>query len=236
MKLASIFPVANIEKTFNQSFAMMLAHLKEYYPECENNNCYKIMDNSLIELGGAVNIETVIEAARSCSADEIILPDVFKDGEATMALATDTLEYLRTNGLLHEFKLMAVCQGKDKEEFEKCFSFLNNLPEIHCIGIPKVMNTIIPGGRPALEYLWERGKTSKCIHLLGCWTSLKEIFEYKNPQLIRSIDTCIPALLSKTTADPFMDRPLKTIDLINDKIREDNYEQMVYHFKNLNLI
>ena len=89
MKLASIVPMKNVERTFDGDYAMMLTHLAKYYPKRKDlpyasRQCYRILDNSLIELGGAVDMEQLIEAAEMCEADEIILPDVFKDATATL--------------------------------------------------------------------------------------------------------------------------------------------------------
>lgn len=217
MKLASIVPMKNVVNTFDGDYAMLLAHLKDYYPARSNKNCYVIMDNSLIELGGAVDVETVYNAAKQCGADEFILPDVFQDADATIKEVTKSIGWLYTNNHIHEIKLMAVCQGATIDDFIRCFRTLEQIPEIHCIGIPKVAATLMPGGRPALEPLWVG--SPKAIHLLGCWTNLGEFTRYQRPALIRSCDTCIPALLStKGIRSAWCDRPEKTIDLINDEI------------------
>lgn len=226
MKLASIVPMKNVAYTFDGDYAMLLAHLKDYYPERRNKNCYVIMDNSLIELGGAVGVETVYNAAKQCGADEFILPDVFQDADATIKEVTKSLGWLYTNDHIHEMKLMAVCQGATIYDFIRCFRTLEQIPEIHCIGIPKVAATLMPRGRPALEYLWQG--SPKAIHLLGCWTNLVEFTQYERPSLIRSCDTCIPALLStKGIRSPWYDRPEKTIDLINDEILWGDYSYIM---------
>lgn len=226
MKFASIVPMKNVEYTFLGDYAMLLAHLKDYYPKAHNKNCYVIMDNSLIELGGAVDVETVYNAAKQCGADEFILPDVFQDAKATITTVMESIEWLRCNNHLGEMRLMAVCQGATIDDFIRCFRTLEQIPEIHCIGIPKVAATLMPGGRPALEHLWEG--SPKAIHLLGCWTNLSEFTRYQRPALIRSCDTCIPALLSThDIRNAWCDRPEKTIDLINDEIHWGAYNDIL---------
>ena len=216
----------NVANTVDGDYAMLLAHLKDYYPERRNKNCYVIMDNSLIELGGAVDVETVYNAAKQCGADEFILPDVFQDADATIKEVTKSIGWLYTTEHIHEMKLMAVCQGATIGDFIRCFRTLEQIPEIHCIGIPKVAANLMPGGRPALEYLWQG--SPKAIHLLGCWTNLIEFTKYERPALIRSCDTCIPALLStKGIRSPWHDRPEKTIDLINDEILWSAYSDIM---------
>lgn len=216
----------NVAHTFDGDYAMLLAHLKDYYPKEHKRNCYVIMDNSLIELGGAVDVETVYKAAKQCNADEFILPDVFRDASATIEEVTKSIGWLYTTEHIHEMRLMAVCQGATIEDFTRCFKALEAMPEIHCIGIPKVAATLLPEGRPGLEYLWQG--SPKAIHLLGCWTNLREFCEYKHPSLIRSCDTCIPALLAVNQIScAWQDRPAKTIDLVNDRIRFCHYDDIL---------
>lgn len=226
MKLASIVPMKDVAHTFDGDYAMLLAHLKDYYPEKRNRNCYVIMDNSLIELGGAVNVETVYNAAKQCGADEFILPDVFQDADATIQKVVESIWWLYSHGHMDEFRLMAVCQGETIEDFIRCFKRLNDIPEIHCIGIPKVAAGLSLFGRPGLEPIWQNSR--KAIHLLGCWNNLSELTEYERPSLIRSCDTCIPALLStRDVSFAWTDRPEKTIDLINDQIHWDSYSKIM---------
>lgn len=234
MKLVSIVPVADITHTFDGPYAMMLTHLAEadYYPECKNPNCYKILDNSLIELGGAVDIDRVLAAAYKIKADEIILPDMFRDGIRSYELAEKYSKELHERNI--PFRMMAVCHGRTKEEFEECFHKLEKLPYIHCIGIPKVSEELTPTGRPGLEYLW--ANSTKTIHLLGCWTNMHELIEYKNPQKIRSCDTCIPALNSNYNLGAFDDRPHKTIDLVKDKINWPEYDKIIDTMRKYHLI
>lgn len=222
MKLASIVPMKNVERTFEGDYAMMLAHLANYYPKRDElhkefRKCYRILDNSLIELGGAVDMEQLLAAAEQCEADEIILPDVFKDSCATIESVTKALEWLGSRNMLRKYRLMAVCQGDTPSEFGRCFRFLESLPQIHCIGIPKVAETIHPDGRLGFESLWQG--SPKTIHLLGCWSNLTELQKYRNPARIRSVDTCIPALNALTGRGVWQERTReRTIDLINDDL------------------
>ena len=236
MKLASIVPVKDIHRTFSGEYTMLLAHLQGCYPRLidrKHYNGYIIMDNSLIELGGAVDIQTVLEAALACGADEMILPDVFLDGYATLKKVRESIEYLRNIGALHTIRLMAVCHGKTVSEFEYCFRELEKMPEIHCIGIPKITSKTFAegGGRPSLEYLWQG--SPKAIHLLGCWSTLSELYEYENPGAIRSIDTSLPALLStRGKINPYDERKeTEVIDLNTAEVDDYRYEAMIEKLK-----
>lgn len=223
MKMASIVPISAIRHTYDGQYAMLLAHLVDYYPKCRNRNCYVIMDNSLIELGGAVDIMTVYKAAKKANANEFILPDVFQNGAATYESVLRSIYRLGLEGKLHDMRLMAVCQGRDRREFEWCFEKLETLNEIHCIGIPKVSATLDTiNGRPGFEQMWQG--SPKAIHLLGCWDSLQEFTRYKHPELVRSFDTCIPSLIARDRLRHlFVERPKRTIDFHKDKIDMNYY-------------
>lgn len=239
MKLASIVPVQNIERTFDGEYAMMLTHLMNCYPARKeiDHPCYRILDNSLIELGGAVSLDRLLEAAEQCEADEIILPDVFLDAHATLSSVYDSLEGLDRLGLLHKYRLMAVCQGETPSQFEYCFRMLESLKDIHCIGIPKVAAKIHLHGRPGFEYLWQG--SPKAIHLLGCWYNLSEFREYVHPECIRSADTCIPALNAMSGKRTWETRVEDhTIDLIHDDLTPHmaEYEKILETLKGEHLL
>ena len=202
MQLINIVPVKNMVFIKEQPMGMFLTHLVERYEEyrefARNFKGYKILDNSLIELGGSVSLQRVVEAAVAIQADEIILPDVFRDGYATYDAVTKSLQQMKelSQRLSKPVKLMAVCQGKDMNEFVACFEALNKLEEIDVIGIPKVCAKMSTQGRPWFEWLWNSPKCAKQIHLLGLWYSFEELSRYQNLDRIRSMDTCLPSFFA----------------------------------------
>ena len=68
MQIIDIVPIHYLHLVQNQPMAMFLTHLVENSPEyakfARNYTGYKILDNSLIELGQAVSIERVLNAAK----------------------------------------------------------------------------------------------------------------------------------------------------------------------------
>lgn len=202
MYLINIFPLGNICMEYQQNMHMFLTHMVEKYPTyakvAQDAPGYKILDNSLIELGGAVSVERVIDAATRIRADEIILPDVFQNGPETIKAVQDALN------TLHEmfpkgdwpFKLMAVAQGADEKEWYDCYEYLLDMREVDVIGIPKVLAKMHPQGRP--HFVNELCNLFvKPHHLLGVWYSLSELAEYKCPRQIRSCDTVILGYMAK---------------------------------------
>ena len=65
MQIIDIVPIHYLHLVQNQPMAMFLTHLVENSPEyakfARNYTGYKILDNSLIELGEAVDIERVLK-------------------------------------------------------------------------------------------------------------------------------------------------------------------------------
>lgn len=212
MKVAIITPVPLLSKYGTSSnYHMALTHLvldsichKEengyyghFYRLRHHFGDYIILDNSIIELGSALDINQVLIAAKEIGADEIILPDVFQDGEATIKTVKEALKVLPDEC---PYKLMAVPQGKTLDEWLDCYFQLMEMTEprkIDVIGIPKVTSSFITGGRAWLcNYLdqnkWYDPKVE--YHLLGIWDNPIEILYESRFKWIRGVDSCIPIL------------------------------------------
>lgn len=237
MVLCSIVPVRYSSFMYHdRPLAMLLAHLtsdSSYVAQALiNDNCYKIMDNSLIELGEAFGINDVLEAADKCLADEIILPDVFQDGDATVEVVKESIDWLRAAGRLHDYHLMAVCHGKDMEEFTRTFKALASIKEIDTIGIPKI---VCSWAKTRAVFAELFATTRKEIHLLGVYDSFKELGTFRPEDLssIRSVDTCMPALFASTgETDVFASRNGATIDLIKGDIDIFDYQKIIDELHN----
>lgn len=237
MKICSITPIKNAHLMYENEYVMLLAHLSEnsanYALYARNNNNYKIMDNSIIELGEAFDMDTLINEAIKCNVNEIILPDVFNDGDATLKKVNESIAWLKEHNYIGKFKLMAVCHAKEMSELLNNYKTLSSIPEIDVIGFPKVLSKWLGNKRAFVvnEIVNSIPKTKE-IHLLGCWNSL---IEFKNIKLdnIRSADTCLPALLTINNMNAWDDREGKTIDLENDYVRnEDEYHKIFNEFLN----
>lgn len=210
--------------------AMCLTHLVERNDEYRKFYArfpgYKILDNSLIELGGAVELPRVLSAAQEINAQEIILPDKFLDCQGTLEAVRESIQQLKDLGELGKYKLMAVTHGTTVEEWVHCFKELEAIEEIDVIGIPKVTAKLQPGGRPALESIWRN--SHKQIHLLGLWYAFGELDSYLAPDSIRSVDTCQAAFLAKYHMDTWSVRPDGfTIDLEDTSIDPKEFWRIV---------
>lgn len=231
MKLIHIMPLGNLSYEYQQDMHMFLTHLVEKYPayakvaqECSG---FKILDNSLIELGDAVDMQRVHDAALTIGADEIVLPDAFLQGPKTIERVKEALGWLREKYPRGKwpFKLMAVAQGANEQEWLDCYRELLEMPEIDTVGIPKVLAKVHPQGRPYFVNTYcDLGV--KAHHLLGLWYSFRELREYKHPKAIRSCDTALQAFFRVNHLDPIWAvRPDGfTIDLEKDTAPEITFQ------------
>lgn len=226
MEFCSIVPLGYNTLVTNRPYTMLLAHLALNNPDYvylySHSSSYKIMDNSIIELGDAFSIQELVLCAVSCKVNEIILPDVFMDPKATLRKVRSSIAWLKSHGYFGKFKLMAVCHGNNLEEFSRYFKIFSKMKDIDVIGIPKVITKWI-GNRGNLEKLVKT--TDKPIHLLGCWDSLKELDGMSSffHQRVRTMDTCLPALLSNFTTDFRESRKGSTINLEKHSLNTLNY-------------
>lgn len=231
MKLINIYPLSNLGMHYNQNMHMFLTHLVEKYPFyaklAREISGYKILDNSLIELGGAVSLQRVLDAAAHIDADEIILPDVFQNGPETIKVVKASIEELLEiypDGKF-PYKLMAVAQGKDEKEWYECYQSLMSNPYVDVVGIPKVLAKMHPAGRP--HFVNELCNLKyKPHHLLGLWYSTNEFKEYQHIDDIRSCDTVLLGYMAKYGLSADSVRPDGyTVDLENDTL---DYSKIKY--------
>lgn len=193
MKYIDIHSLPNIDQEYSQDIHMFLTHLvekDEHYREvaikCKG---FKILDNSLIEMGSAMDPSRVIEAAKVIGANEVVLPDVFCDGLGTMTAIQESLPIFVNE--IPWCQRMAVVQGRNVEEWLDCLKYIVAQPEIDTIGIPKVTAKMNSQGR---RYFVERvleTNTNKHVHLLGLWYTYQEFNCWPEEYFkrIRSVDT-----------------------------------------------
>ena len=174
-----------------------------------------------------------IAAARLVRPTEIVVPDVFKDSNATLdsagrffSSAWMDLFMLGQGG--RELQCMFVPQGTDVETWCRCLQELlvNHLPLVHTIGVPKWLDADFDGNagfystrRHLLDRIRGVAYPGVQIHMLGVATGLSEMFY--DPR-IRSWDTSLPVaaaqavngfeLLEDHPNRKFELRPYDTVD------------------------
>lgn len=182
----------------DRNYHLLLAHLAsdpEYVKAARALKGYKILDNSLIEHGHeAFSLDKLLEAAELLGPDEIVLPDVFRDGAATVEstkAALDKMGKYRT-----VYKVAAVAHGTQPHEWLRCYKELVALG-VDVIHIPKVMDELWPyGGRLGLVQWLDYAHAHRApfveYHLLGIWTNPIELVSYSRIPWLRGVDTALP--------------------------------------------
>jgi hypothetical protein len=215
MKVATILPTAFLGLIAKDDYHMCLAHLIDNLDKpIEKQNKYTkfyrqmglistkylILDNGVIEQNKATDIVELVKKAMSVSADEIILPDVIMDSERTLDAGEEALKWVRNN---FPFKIMAVPQGKTREEWLDCAEIMLGW-DIDCIGIPKSLSLL--GSRDIrIDVLHTLGKKLRGldIHLLGCQKSPMEVrlmaLAMRDQYIpeVRGIDSALPYVFTK---------------------------------------
>jgi len=143
----------------------VLANPREYAEIYGNKGYTILMDNSLIELGYAMPIEEVLDAANIVGGQYIILPDTLKQADTTIQQVLNA--YIVWKGIpaakKHGVSLLPVIQGMSmREQFDCLFAF-SNIPDVKGMCVPRVIADTY-GTR---KYLIEKVTRTFNVHMLG---------------------------------------------------------------------
>lgn len=198
----------------DSKFALVLAQnlignkkQKKYWREFKG---YKVLDNGAFELGKSIDLSILLDIAKAINADEIVLPDVFRDKEETIKRTEEAIrkvDYYKKKGLLRpNVKLMAVPQGNDLYEWLTCFETFMRNPKIDVIAINRDSARFYGSRLETLKHVYAgiiaaSPEIKKEYHLLGMQDNIHEakIVAEKYPW-VRSIDSCFPYLIAREYA------------------------------------
>jgi hypothetical protein len=153
---------------------------------------YVILDNGAAE-GKLVKDELLLQEAAHYGADEIVIPDVMYDGEATLERAREFILSHDTSGLHY----MVVTQGKNLEEVLTTTSkILDEFPDA-TIGIPRHLITTcdnVMARYYVLQHIHERHGQTRKVHLLGTNATFPSEVKYLTAahSWVRGADTSMP--------------------------------------------
>ena len=161
-----------------------------------------IMDNSLVECGGAVSKDMVMDAADLIrkslpygNSNEVVavLPDAMGDGITTRELVRCSIDSWTETARELGLSLMGVTQGYDAADFRRSLETLSADHRIKWLGVPRVlhktMGSRVWAARDAVE-------TGKQIHLLGFSDDMHDDFAASRVPGIRGIDSAVPIRLN----------------------------------------
>lgn len=147
-----------------------------------------IMDNSVVELGEAVELSMIIEAAHIVKAHVLCIPDGYGSGGRTTALLNKHANKLSD---LH-MDIMFIPQGPGLDEFVKCMESSLVFPFITWWGIPRIAVDWI-GTRTSLIELAKILAPNRQIHMLGFSNDVIDDFRcLRRFPDVQGIDSAVP--------------------------------------------
>lgn len=186
--IANIYSVANQSSYIDEKYVMILSHLiKEYKEESFNPSAYRLLDNSLYEeMQVTDDLGYFISLANNSPIviNELIVPDVVNDLDATIASFEKNLHYIKD--YIGKYNFMFVAQATTIDDLRRGINYINQyvneLPNLS-IGISK----LTPLDRTSDQVI-EIVKTAKYpVHYLGIKTTFDEITKLRG--IIRGSDS-----------------------------------------------
>lgn len=155
-----------------------------------------IMDNSVIELGGAVDLKVILKACTDVDCTTVVLPDVLLDGKATVesckaALETWSPAFHPLWGNSRQRGFMYVPQGKTLKEFAASAEALAHHPDINFWGVPRNLVANVGTRRDALEIVYALNSHRR-IHLLGFSDDIIDDVIVSKDRRVEGIDSAVP--------------------------------------------
>lgn len=164
------------------------------------HNMTVIMDNSVIELGNAVDLKLILKACTEVDTTTVVLPDVLLDGKATVesckaALETwtpafkplwgDSLGPNRRRGFMY------VPQGNTLKEFAASAEALADHPDINFWGVPRNLVAKVGTRSKAIDIVYALNHHRR-IHLLGFSDDIVDDVVVSQDRRVEGIDSAVP--------------------------------------------
>lgn len=155
-----------------------------------------IMDNSVIELGGAVDLKVVKAACSAVDSTTIVLPDVPLDSKATIESCSKALEewpnqFAELFGHRPDRGFMIVPQGNTLQEFAWCAQQFANNPNINFWGVPRNLVKVLGTRQRAIDIV-SAINNHRRIHLLGFSDDICDDVICAKDRRVEGIDSAVP--------------------------------------------
>lgn len=165
---------------------------REHYTRRRACGDFLILDNGAAE-GVKITGDDLLLTAFQFMVNEVVVPDVLYDGEATIQKARGFFSLAQT---ATEFNYMGVAQGRDYSELMRCIDALASMRYISTIAIPRHVETTVGFGARARLVSHTTSAYKIPIHLLGTNPSRMQELEaygdlYRDCN-VRGIDTASP--------------------------------------------
>jgi hypothetical protein len=201
VRLALIPPLAHLDKLDETDYQLMLPDLAsrpktgleymEAYLWAKKRGDYVILDNGAAE-GKVYPIRILMDVAAAVEVDEIVVPDVMKNKNGTIAAAE---KFFNQKPSL-DFKYMFVAQGTSFSEVAESVVAASKIQAITTIGLPRhLLDTLGHLDARRIVAMWINmmfGPRFE-IHCLGANSKAKqEALLLSDMPFIRGMDTSMP--------------------------------------------
>ena len=166
-------------------------HPQEYADIFNDTGAYIIMDNSVIELGEPIEVDTMRLAVHAVPSNLVVLPDYLLDAKATIGVSTEAARTWMEADLA---PFMAVPQGETKEEILVCADVLMKLPGVLAWGVARNFtdDEVLRSRREITKILHSMDSSFE-VHLLGFSDDLfDDIVLTSRIPYVRGIDSAVP--------------------------------------------
>jgi len=164
-------------------------------PIWDNTNI--LMDNSVVELGEAVDANMVFEAAQIVGADIVVLPDILGRGAESTRATMDAWPHWYWQ--FRDYQKMILIQGRSLSEWLYSAESMSSL-EPDWVGIPRVTeDTFCKGGGIHRWHLVDFAHAifpEAKIHLFGFSDHVHWDLYSATHRLVSSIDSAVPLRLA----------------------------------------
>jgi len=200
-KFAQVCPLHILQQLPSQGghYHLILAHdVLQHKAEFRKHfgpryNDTVILDNSVTELGSAVNTDVITEAAEASHANVVVLPDVYNNSAETIESCREALD--KWPQALLSRAVMYVPQGNTWEEFLTAATALGDDRRISWWGVPRnLTDKATFGSRWKATHLLHLINPDRKIHLLGFSeeNTFDDIRCAKFIPFVQGIDSAVP--------------------------------------------
>ena len=162
-----------------------------------------IMDNSLVECGGAVDHDMVMEAAEYIKKAVAqyggiviaVLPDAMGDGATTRKLVSAEYNRWSESAKVRGLELMAVVQGCNWDDYIFSLKLFTGLKEVRWLGIPRILHKTLGTRQKAVatvSAMVSEQDLPQRIHLLGFSDNLHDDWLSSRDPAVEGIDSAVP--------------------------------------------
>ena len=183
------------ERGFLNNYLLLLAHEIIAKPHLykqllEGFDGTIILDNSLIELGVPVPMDTMVMAASIVNPTFIVLPDKLNEAEVTIAMAKESIQQYGKK-FLSNVGYMIAAQGKDPDEALWCVEQITTMHKDvpFMVGVPREVTNRQGSRIPLVNRLTLRNFQ---VHLLGMSNNLSDDIACTKMYGVKGIDSASP--------------------------------------------